>query len=70
MFVKTKYYTFLCTPSPKNMSSPATLNDIAHVNEILHCMFTFLDDFTILKQLSLVCKQWNHVVWNMIDFGF
>jgi hypothetical protein len=46
---------------------PHVLNAIAHIDEILDCIFGFLDDVTIFVNIMQVCRRWDRIGWDRAD---
>jgi hypothetical protein len=49
---------------------PMSLQQIAHIDEILDRIFVHLDTPTLVHRIQLVCKQWNTVAEEHIDYTY
>jgi hypothetical protein len=47
----------------------ASLEHISHIDEILDCIFMYLNTPILVHKISLVNKQWNRVAFLHIDYG-
>jgi hypothetical protein len=47
-----------------------SLEQIAHINEILDRIFIHLDTSTLVRRIQLVCKQWNKVADEHVDYTY